>query len=168
LEQLHLGDVYDTINIDDAVVAYARELVNNSSLKYLSFGNINVVNASGLNALSTLLCNKADINSIYTSNHTLQIVVSSRGSRELSSYLKLNRNGNKAEVARQKIIQYYFINGEDNMQEFVDMELRVLPHALGWMCRNDTGLSLLYQLVRSMPSLFDYESMRAAVRKRKR
>ena len=170
LEQLRLGDVYDNgvngVNIDDAVVAYARELVNNSSLKYLSFGNINVVTASGLNALSTLLCNKADINSIYTSNHTLQIVVSSRGSRELSSYLKLNRNGNKAEVARQKIIRYHFTNGEDNMQEFADMELGLLPHALGWMCRNDTGLSLLYQLVRSMPSLFDYESMRAAVRKR--
>ena len=76
-------------------------------------------------------------------------------------YLELNKNDDKFDVARQKIIRYHFLNGEDNMQEFVSMELEVLPHAIGWTGRDDTGHSILYQLVRSMPSLFDYESMKA-------
>ena len=44
------------------------------------------------------------------------------------------------------------------MEEFVDMELEVLPHAMGWASWDGTGHSILYQLVRSMPSLFDSDT----------
>ena len=158
LEELFLGDYTNTngVNIDEVVVTYARELVNNSSLKYLYLGYTHVVTARGLNALADLLCNKADIESIYTSNHTLQRVASTRKlTKNISSYLELNKNENKFDVARQKIIRYHFCTS--NIEEFVDMELEVLPHAMGWASR-DGGHSILYQLVRSMPSLFDYES----------
>ena len=79
----------------------------------------------------------------------------------------MNWNDNKLEVARQKILQFHFTNG-DNIQEFVDMKLNVIPHAVAWMARggigetwygsHDTGHSLLYQLVKSMPSLFEFDS----------
>jgi len=165
LEEISIGQS----EADDVVIDYSHALLNNTKLKQLLFCCGTEVTESGWDALANLLCNKSSIDGILDSNHTLEAV---RGPRypddRVVSYLKLNEKVNKVEVARQKIIQYYFINGEDNMQEFVDMELGVLPHALGWMCRNDTGISPLYQLIRSMPTLFDYESMRAAVKKRKR
>ena len=158
LEELRLGDYTNTngVNIDEVVVAFANELVNNTSLKYLYLGYSYVVTSRGRVALSTLLCNKVDIDSIFTSNHTLQRVHPYR-----SPNLDLNKNENKFEVARQKIIRYHFLNGEDNIEDLLDIELGVLPHAMSWVNRDDTGHSLLYQLVRCLPSLFDYESMKA-------
>ena len=74
----------------------------------------------------------------------------------MDSYLELNKSGDdKTEVARQKIIQYYFDNGDRNIQEIVDMELNELPHAIEWSGRNEAGLSLLYRLLRSVPFLFE-------------
>ena len=45
----------------------------------------------------------------------------------------------------------------------------MIPHVIAWMGMDDFGLSILFNFARSMPSLFDSESMKAAViRKRKR
>ena len=72
--------------------------------------------------------------------------------------MKLNEDENKAEVIRQKIINYHFSNGNKNIEEFVVMELNILPHAVSWIGRNNIGHSLLYRLVNSMPSLLEYGS----------
>ena len=34
------------------------------------------------------------------------------------------------------------------MQPFIDMDLKVLPHAVAWMARDEFGSSLSYQFVR--------------------
>ena len=48
------------------------------------------------------------------------------------------------------------------------MELNVIPQAVAWIGRDGTGHSLLYQLVKSIPSLFEFDSTaRGAARKRK-
>ena len=89
----------------------------------------------------------------------------------LVALLTLNKNDNEAEVVRQKIINYHFFKGEKNMEEFVDMELNVLPHVIAWTGRDNHGFSLLYCIVHSMPSLFDPDSKAAklaAGAKRKR
>ena len=80
--------------------------------------------------------------------------------RALDSYLRTNGNDNKSEVVRQKIIQYYFLkdNSINNIEEFVDMELEVLPHAIAWMGRDDIAFPLLYQIVKNTPWLFDSDS----------
>ena len=113
-------------------------------------------------ALANTLCDQNGIESIFDSNHTLQRALYSNCEHllppDLATFLTMNENDNKFEVARQKIIQYHFLNGEDNMQEFVDMELGVLPHAMGWVCLDGTGHSLLYQLVRCKPTLFDSDT----------
>ena len=68
----------------------------------------------------------------------------------------MNANGNKAEVVRQKILQYHFLSGDDiNAEQFIDMEMAVLPHAISWIGRDDIGQPLLYSLFQSMPFLFD-------------
>ena len=83
----------------------------------------------------------------------------------------MNKRENKAVVVRQKIIQYYFMNGYNykNKEEFVNMELNMIPHVIAWMGMDDFfGVSLLYNFARIVPSLFDSESMKAVIRKRKR
>ena len=168
LEEISIAQSQADDTDHNVMIDYSHALSNNNKLRELILCWGIVVTESGWDALADLLCNKSSIDGILDSNHTLEAV---RGPDQVDdrvvSYLKLNKNDNKSEVARRKIIQYYFVNGEE-MQEFVDMELGVLPHAMGWMCRNDTGHSILYQLVRAMPSLFDYESMKTVAGKRKR
>lgn len=153
---------YTGIN-DEAVTNFANTLVGNTCLKtlYLHHQHLSIT-ATGWDALANTLCNQNGIESIYNSNHTLQRVLYTnddpRLPHDLASFLIMNENENKFEVARRKIIQYHFLNGEDNIQEFVGMELGLLPHAIEWTGRDDTGHSVLYQIVRSMPSLFEYES----------
>ena len=122
-----------------------------------------VITSGGDEALAEVLCNKTEVESIYTSNHTLHTItdcgfVKSDTPEDIASYLKLNENDDKVEVARQKILQYHFMNGTSNIEEFVDMEWGELPQALAWIGRNDTGHSLLFEMCQSMPSLFDTES----------
>ena len=82
-------------------------------------------------------------------------------------YLALNENEDKVEVARQKILQTHFPtedNDTSNMQEFLDMELEMMPTAIAWMGRpthnhrddaNVSGLSTMFNLMRRLPDLFD-------------
>jgi len=58
-------------------------------------------------------------------------------------------------VARRKILKYHFSNDDNIIQPFVDMDLEVLPQVVAWIGREDTDHSLLYRLVKDMPSLFD-------------
>lgn len=114
--------------------------------------------------LLNTLCNKSSIDALYTSNHTLYDIGwlgdedELHVPEELVSFLELNKNDDKGEVARQKIIQYHFLNGDSNIIEFVDMEMKVSPQALAWVGRNNSGHSLLYRICQSTPSLFDTES----------
>ena len=58
-------------------------------------------------------------------------------------------------MARRKILKYHFSNEDNVVQPFVDMDLGVLPQVVAWIGREDTEHSLLYRLVKDMPSLFD-------------
>jgi len=174
LEKLDLMVNVDS-NVDsETVVAFSNALINNTKLHSLLFISgwdseddmqsvEHTIDERSLQILSNLLCNEADIESIYTSNHTLHTITDcgfaeSDTPEDIASYLKLNENDDKAEVARQKLLQYHFVNGTTNMEEFVDMEWGELPQAISWIGRNDTGRSLLFKMCQSMPSLFDTES----------
>lgn len=145
-------------NIDDeAVIDFATALAGNTSLKVLKLPGNNGITSRGWNALANILCDESNAETLYASNHTLHEVRASPD--DINVHLQLNENANKVEVARQKIMTYHFLNGEDNIDELVDMEMNVLPRVMSWICRDYTGLSLLYSFVRGMPSLFDSESM---------
>ena len=145
-------------------IALLNALTDNHTLKFLSLGCIDAVTQLHINphlmALSHSLCDGSSINATFGSNHTLERIwmYSDDWQRvtlptPLADLLQLNTNGNKLEVARQKILQYH--DNEDGIQEFVDMEWQVLPHAMAWIGRDDVGLSLLYRFVQGMPDLFD-------------
>ena len=154
LEKLRL----ESVNMNDVtVIGFANALVNNTETKTLQLGYTGSrVTLRGWKALASVLCNKSSIDSIYRSNHTLQDVgwINNRPD-DLVSYLELNKNDNKFEVARQKIIQQHFLRGDNiNIDEFLDMDVEVLPRAIAWIGRDATGQSLLFKLVQSMPTCF--------------
>jgi hypothetical protein len=42
------------------------------------------------------------------------------------------------------------MNGEDNMEVLVAMEICLFPHVISWIGKNDVGRSLLYKLFQCM------------------
>jgi len=126
----------------------------------------------------------------YNSNHTLQDLGCDPSYSSLDEdltlpddlilYLELNRNEDKVEVARQKILQTQFSDNDtdtSNMQYLLDMELEVLPAAIEWIGRptpdwkgtNVSGLTLMYNLMRRVPDLFDSSAQKKLSKgKRKR
>jgi len=170
-------DLFNIRLSEDTVIVLTRALAGNKTLKRLVLEEcrdedyIEIMTEEGWGVVSTILCNKTSILGTYTSNHALQYI---RGDNyidlpdSLISYLKLNENEDKTEVARQKILQTHFSgSGDDdksNIQVLLDMELEVMPTAIDWIGRpthNDwrgtsvSGLSLLYNLMRRLPDLFD-------------
>jgi len=191
LEDLYIDN--NDVN-DNTVVAFASALEHNKTLKWLGLheccsfsdeeGNDSITER-GWGAVSDLVCNKSSIMDTYNSNHKLFVDYSDDNELlpdDLSSLLELNENKDKTEVARQKILQTHFSgSGEDdtlNVQELLDMELEVLPTAIAWIGRpkhigwegkNVSGLSTMYNLVRKLPDLFDYNAQKKTnVAKRKR
>ena len=149
---------------DNILIGFANALAGNSRLEtlYLECYQSRIT-YRGVSALMHVICNSSSIESICTSNHTLKDIGGDLS--DLSPYLELNKRESKAAVVRQKIIRYYFMDGNKNMEEFVDMELNMIAYAIAWMGMDDFGLSLLYNFARSMPSLFDSESMKKAISK---
>ena len=80
--------------------------------------------------------------------------------RKVWRCLNWNKNSNKFQVVRKKIIYSHFCGSisesEGNAKEFVDMDLEVLPHVLAWAGRDSFGHSALYQILRIFPSLTSF------------
>ena len=167
LEELHL---YNNNVNDDTIIRFVELLAHNKALKCLSLddcfdddGN-DLITERGWEAISNLVCNKTSIMDTYTSNHTLHDISYTIPNDRLESYLKLNQNEDKVEVARQKILQTHFSSKTPNIQELLDMELVLMPTVIAWIGRpahvgrrgvNVSGLSLMYNLMRRLPDLFD-------------
>lgn len=135
-----------------------------------------LITERGWDAISNLICNKTSIMDTFNSNHTLQDLSyshyycqreqpTSSIPDDLSSLLELNENKDKIEVARQKILQTHFsTNDTSNLQVFTDLEPEEIPAAIAWIGRpaepanwlgeHDSGLTLMYNLMRRIPDMF--------------
>jgi len=145
---------------DEVANDLGRVLCQNTSLKMLNISGNNITD-EGWRAIANGLCNKASINSVCTSsNHTLWEVYGFEDeySDELDSLLELNKNGNKFEVVRAKLLRYHFLDDEVKIDEFLGMKLELVPHAMAWIARDGIGLPLMQELVKSMSSLFERAS----------
>jgi hypothetical protein len=67
----------------------------------------------------------------------------------VSSLLEMNKQSNKSEVARKKILRTV------NIHTFVHMRESMLPFAIEWVGRDDLGFSLMYFVVQELPTLLD-------------
>jgi len=179
LHYIKLEDSFSITNStsfdDDALIAWVNALFisKNTTLRSLIIPHEGITSRGWL-ALENLVCNKTTIDTLYDSNHTLAYIAQANdGPGEIFSVMKRivefqqqsfdmsNSRRCRLEVARQKIIHFYFMNGEANMQELIDMEMNVMVHAIarigsrgGWQYTPQTN-ALLYRLIRSVPSLFD-------------
>ena len=188
LNELYISS--NNIN-DDTLVEFTNALAYNKTLKYLDVGSCSDddgnarITERGWEAVSTLLCNKTSIMDTYNSNHILQdpgdyAYPLDTIPTHLVESLDLNENKDKVEVARQKILRTHFSDDNDdtaNMQEFLDMELEVMPTAIAWIGRPSVGwvgrdmsrLSLMFNLMRRMPDMVDSsDQKRSSTAKRKR
>ena len=67
-----------------------------------------------------------------------------------------------------KIIYFYFEDGI-KVKELLEFELNVLPYVIAWIGRDIHGVSLLNELVKGVPSLFDLKAhVRGSAAKRQR
>ena len=109
------------------------------------------------------LCNDWSIDTTHSSNHTFHAIsgyyvdtYDEFFPEEILTLMRMNRNGkNKVEVARQKILKCHFCEGNTKIHEFICMPLTSMPFAMEWIGRNNTELSLMYNVVRELPTLFD-------------
>jgi len=173
LETLGLSD--NNID-DDTLIGFTNALTQNTTLKMLnlykeSFSDSEddtddgiFITGRGWAAIKTLLCNKSSIMDTYNSNHMLCNVQAEVRPDDLLSYLELNKNEDKTEVARQKILQTHFSDDTtSNIQDLLGMDLEAMPIVMayagrppvGWSGMNVSGLSLMYSLLRRVPDLFD-------------
>ena len=153
--------------------AFFRLLKNNTSLRKCSMLGINMNADPGMGvieALSNTLCDRTSIESTFNSNHILE-----RADRiewifssipAIDPLLKMNKNADKIEVARQKIIKYYFFK-DNNLHELGRMDVGLLPRVLEFVDRYEP--TRLYEVVRITPSLVqNIKKTKEARGKRKR
>ena len=165
-------------NITDEVMEdLCNALVQNETLKNIAIGNMFTITESGWEHVRRLLCNKLNgIDTISnTSNHTLCSLGYEGIPQDVQSLLSFNQAGHsKHEVVRAKILQHHFVHNEtdtvtdgvNNIQEFLDMDLNVLPVALSWVGKDNIGRTHMYQLMRSLPSLLGTASEKKSVLKK--
>jgi hypothetical protein len=109
------------------------------------------------NAMSSALCDKSSIESIYSSNHAFHNLPVGNYPwvpDDVKSLLQINKNDDKSEVARQKILKHHFSGGStNNSHMFSEMPESMMPHVLGWIGRNRLGYSLMHCVIRDFPTL---------------
>ena len=136
---------------NDILVSFANSLAGNKKLKELILDDEEDTIITNWDVLSDMLCKKSSIMDTFNSNHTLHTIFSYNEDSHLPSdflaLLLLNSEHTKFEAARRKILSVHF-SGDFNMQPFIDMNAKVVPHAIAWVARDEHGSSFLYQFVR--------------------
>jgi hypothetical protein len=155
----------------------ANTLLNNKRLEVLRLHGNPLDSSTIEDIFARVLCNKSSsLNSIYSSNHTLQELNldQRRDEHMLARLLKMNKGTDKSHVAIKKILMYHpNIDMEPlfgwNTEGEGERDLKALPHVIAWFDRAtnavvgddmqredlDKGkLYTIYQFARAMPLLF--------------
>ena len=139
LLHLDLGGRNDIDN--DGVSTLANSLSNNTTMKQLYLRG-NPIDRRVDDVFSKVLCNTSNIDSIYSSNHTLGVLIlEHRKGEQLASLLNMNRDTNKSNVAIKKILKYHprDIDMEPffewNMEGDGERDLKALPYVVAWFER---------------------------------
>ncbi len=151
----------------EGMIEIIMALEENSCLKELQITCDNGVHDGWTwDVLDQILCDTTSICCTFSSNHTLQDVTITTFEYEdtvvpddTTALLDMNKNEDKLEVARQKILNHHFSGeGTDNLLLFACMPESVLVYAVAWVSRNNLGYSLMYDIIRGFPDLFDNRS----------
>ena len=185
LNVLKLGATDHGSDNDEYVVAFAEALANSTNMevlgllgrlgetRYIENENFFVthvfhpgeISTNGWNAIATALCDNSSIASVCSSNHTLYELLDSEDKRYschhrcipslVQKFLDMNREKNKADVVRSKILKFFFTDVDSVERTFADAGTTMMPDAIGFIGRDRLGFSTMYLLLRSMPWLFN-------------
>ena len=162
LQKLLIPD--NNIGNKEALI-FVNALGSNRTLKTLSLYGANDIAVEGTKAFSKLLCDTANVNKTYLSNHTLGTLIISE---EIPSDIQLNLDLNtssedKGQIARRKILRHH---SHFNVQPFFEWEFKVLPLIIKWFEKadactptfgeqiKDMKLSCMYEFIREFPMLY--------------
>ena len=167
LEEFHLCK---NILNDQVIVSFADALAHNNKLRVLDLSNIDGVTEFWWAPFVILLLNQSSIDEAYSSNHTLEELGEELLPQGLEMLLKINRDYSVSQAARLKIIIIHYSNDNIDLQPFTGMHSSLLPYAMAWMGKGnlqnmktnflDYDYNLLYQFVRSVPTLFEREEQK--------
>ena len=108
----------------------------------------------GWNAFAKALCDNLSLASIFSSNHSLYKIVDSNDPyyrHIVESLLIMNREKNKTEVIRNKVLKFFFTDTDSLERTYADVVMMVMPDVIGWIGRDCLGFSTMYVLLHSMP-----------------
>jgi hypothetical protein len=134
---------------------------------------------------SNLLCDRDTIQATYNSNHSLgsldftfdydpiqdddddswdedddialrRLEEACKTPLEIRLLLDLNKDQDKAAVARRKILQVHF-SGASKVQNLhgLNLDPKVVPNLLSWMGKQNSELSLMYEYIQSVPNVIE-------------
>lgn len=174
LEKLSFLCIFDGLRELEQTTPLWAELIRESplttlsSLYYIPRGGAQII----WQAYENLLCRKDSIDATFSSNHKLHFLdlAFQRYDRsgvtgfsteddmpfDIHALLEMNRTSDKFAVARRKVIQVHF-SDESSTQKLVDLDVKLkwLPHLLAWIGREKAELSMMYNYLHRMPSLFE-------------
>jgi hypothetical protein len=144
---------------DEVINDFATVVANNITLTTLHIGGDEITERSWA-ALSHALCNESSIENTYSSNHTLHTLekfddVRAEIPDNLSTLLRLNKNQDKSSVRRQKILIHLCGVLVKGIPKINGMSRSTLPSALEWIGRDALGFSVMYKVVRGIPTLLE-------------
>ena len=168
LKELNIGSQFlSETHVDDGIIiGFADVIATNTCLE--EFGFDLGVSERGWNFIVNTFCDKSSIeNCFYSSNHTLYQINCTKGSPDdVRSIFRMNFNTNKSDVARRKVLLYHLSDIDSIGLVFGPMAETMLPIAISWIGRDRVGLSAMFNLLRSKPSLIPMNTSRGNKRKR--
>ena len=155
LKKLHIGpgEIRPDSGITyDVFIDLVAALADNTTLEELWLPELydDVVT---LDKLVKLLCDVSNVDSLCRSNHSLYAISSYRDT-QLDSLLELNKDKDKAQVVRKKLLLYFFSNVDNIGCEFGCMATSVMPIAMEWIGRDRLGYPAMFEFCRRVPELF--------------
>lgn len=172
-------ELRDTVIDDEGAEILAASLKHNNKLKVLYLGNNNDISERGYRALLKVLVDVSSIESMYTSNHTLERCYIGDNTKSLSlinSACKVNQKCSTLEASgRAKVIKYHlnsqtlkdlcYFQGVEYTRGsiFADIESTLLPKVFS-LIGNVHGQSELYTaLTHTAPNLLSYIDRKALI-----
>ena len=176
LKELNLGAERDSRLLDAEYVALFAQALKGTSLKVLSLFDCRnddddyefedvyspTIPICAWDALEKALCDTSSIANVCSSNHSLYKIWEFHWENyeevipsEIQTLMRMNRNKNKAEVVRRKLMKHYFSKASNVERTFANFATTMMPDAIGWVGSDRLGFSTMYRLLGSMPWLFD-------------
>lgn len=163
----------NSVNFEGANII-VNSLINNTKLRKLYLSVVSMYRNGAACLFSKLICNTSSINSLHSSNHSLEKVsFESYSNTDLFITTQMNMDANKSHVATRKILHYHpnidmspLYNLD--VEEEDEQNLKGLPYVVAWFERakgavdqaawkkeiDRRKLSSIYQFAQAMPFLF--------------